>query len=957
MSVRWLHLSDVHEKKDQQRFRRKMYDEIIEEVRRHPKPDLVFLTGDMAFGGAKDEYERLESGFIYPLKKILPDAPMFTIPGNHDVDRKAGTKPRLWIGDPEESEAFQAPDVNGKRKRREVLLPRFAAYADFDKRVSSWGSRWLESEVGSVWWTGEVAGTRLAIIGCNTAWLCQDDHDWGKLTPGRYMLEAALDAATKQKPDLLIVLGHHPLASLSVEGLPGDGPRVSERLKQANALYLHGHLHLSGSDRTGDSLRNVLTIQAPSAFQAHDNERWRNGIMYGEADVESGWLFLEPLRWNERDREYKWDVDAGYNVDRAPGRDAFHLRLPSRPLEDNRIQEPPNAPEAKPIDVPEGWEIVDRADLERVRVAPPSADEVVAFFDGFLPNWKLALAQGVRPRAIVSRLTARLKAAHNEGPKPIVVLLAAAGGEGKSTALLHAAAALVEDDTQEWKCLHRKASRAPLPEDLFVRLPVKADMAWVVVIDDADNIGPAILAATKRLGARTDIHILLAARDAEWRMKRLVPGMWDPTTDFHSEPLTGLDAEDAGRIVAGWHAWGAKGMGLLKGKSEAEASSILVAQAHDLAARQEEGSLLGALLITRQGEDMRGHVRTLVNGLGREPVLGRSSLRDIYAIVAAMHAENQLYLSRPVLAFALGCEVDELERKALDILRREAMLDAGDTYVLTRHRRIAEAACIVLHEDGYDIDALYPQLARIARRHYHVRRFTPPDIANWTFDLAIHFFDKGERWWTIANNIARAVYDAEPGNVQSLTALSNVLRKTGRAAEAMTLLREVGETFKKDRGLLYEWSAVAGNLGDHGLNAWLGGKSVADGIGTLDSRRCKLSLGGLGVAFRELFAVGKDKRFATAQAACGQLGFQLDELNPTDQRYFESYVEDGRRNGVASLSPQNAIDAIRRAVILGAEDVELTNDPVFFERLLKEPESYHYTALLRLCSGRKDTKS
>ena len=42
-------------------------------------------------------------------------------------------------------------------------------------------------------------------------------------------------------------------------------------------------------------------------------------------------------------------------------------------------------------------------------------------------------------------------------------------------------------------------------------------------------------------------------------------------------------------------------------------------------------------------------------------------------MVAAMHAENQLYLSRAVLAFALGCDADELERKALLPLRREAM--------------------------------------------------------------------------------------------------------------------------------------------------------------------------------------------------------------------------------------------------------------------------------------------
>jgi hypothetical protein len=162
----------------------------------------------------------------------------------------------------------------------------------------------------------------------------------------------------------------------------------------------------------------------------------------------------------------------------------------------------------------------------------------------------------------------------------------------------------------------------------------------VVVIDDADNIGPAILAAVKKVAARTDVHLLLAARDAEWHLKRLVPGMWQPFADFHTEPLAGLDKEDARRIVAGWVAWGNEAMGKLKGRSEDDAITALLGHARDFATRKEDGELLGALLVTRQGEDMRAHVRTLVKGLGRSPVIKARSLRDIYRMIAVMHAEN-----------------------------------------------------------------------------------------------------------------------------------------------------------------------------------------------------------------------------------------------------------------------------------------------------------------------------
>jgi len=496
--------------------------------------------------------------------------------------------------------------------RTEVLLPRFTAYAAFDQRVSSWGADWLRSDTGSVWWSSEIDGAKIAVVGINTAWLCQDDEDWGKLTPGRYLLERAVDEALKEDPDLLIVLGHHPLDALSVEMEPkGDGPRVRERLKQANAIYLHGHLHTSGNDQIGDARHTALTIQAPSAFQAHDDDRWRNGMLWGEADLANGWLILEPLRWNEQRREYKFDADADYNNERVPGRDAFQLRLPRRgasvtaPLGEGR------APEA--LDLPPGWEVVDKDFTAEIHSHPPSTAEMVGFFDGMLPTWRLVLAPGVQPRAIVERLAARFRAAHQGAPKPEMVLLAGAGGEGKSTSILHAAAALVEDKEQDWTCFHRSAAAATLPENLFTHLPLKDDHAWIVVIDDADNIAPAILAAVQCLAPRTDVHLLLAARDAEWQIKQLVPNRWQPVADFRQEHLVGLDEEDAGRIVAGWMTWGDEAMGHSRGSSKESAVRALLGHARDLATRHEKGELLGALLVTRQGEDMRAHVRTLVD--------------------------------------------------------------------------------------------------------------------------------------------------------------------------------------------------------------------------------------------------------------------------------------------------------------------------------------------------------
>jgi Domain of unknown function (DUF4062) len=622
---------------------------------------------------------------------------------------------------------------------------------------------------------------------------------------------------------------------------------------------------------------------------------------------------------------------------------------PPRPPEDNKPA----------TDLPPGWELLDREAIANIRKSPPRADVMIQFFDGILPTWSIALAQGMQPRLIAERLASRFRAVHIDAARPKVVLLTGAGGEGKSTAVLHAAAALVEDPRQAWSCVRRQAARAELPEGALQKLPIVPGHAWIVIIDDADNIGEAILAAVKRIEARTDIHLLLAARQAEWRAKPLSPGLWEPAADFHTEPLSGLDQEDAGRIVSSWAAWGDEAMGKLKGRSKDEAVKALLGHAHDLATRKEEGELLGALLITRQGDDMRAHVRRLVNGLGRTPVVRHYSLRDVYAMVAAMHAENQPYLSHVVLSYALGTTAIELEGKVLYPLQREAMLDAGHAYVLTRHRLIAEAACAVLKEDGEDVGRWYAFLARAARRHFKSYSTTgelTPDIRKWTFELAQHFVKRGEqdgeRWSAIAREIARAVYEADVDNVQSITALAAILRRTGQPAEAMEVLKANSHRFRRDRAALYDWATTAGVFGDHGLSCWLGGRSLADGVGEdLTPKRCKLSLSGLGIAFREFFDGKHDDAFVRAQAACGHLGLQLEDLDDRARSHFDEYVANGRRKGIAELSPEQAVDAIRKAVILGAIQVEEDNDPVFFENLLGDPPGYHFTALLREVRG------
>jgi hypothetical protein len=923
-----------------------MYDAIVAEVKNNPqKPDFVFFTGDLAFSGTAAEYQLLKTRLLAPLRAVLPEhCKIFTVPGNHDADRKQVGKPRLWMVDDEERGDFQKVGAPGQRKRAGALLPRFQAYRALEAEVADWGVDWLASEQGSVCQIKEVDQRRIAIVGINTAWLAQDNDDWGQLTAGATMVDAALEQAKAAKPDLLLVLGHHPLAAMMGEKPWSDGARIQNRLQQANAIYLHGHLHVSGGQRTGDAMKSALAIQAPSGFQAPDSKIWRNGVLWGEADLAGGQLIIKPKKWNDDHKEYVLDTDAVESRFRVPGEDAFAFQLPGQAIA------PPaaaiQAPEKASAAIAEGWEIIDANALAEKTARRPDAKEMSDWFDGQFPRWETAVAEGVRPRRVVETVVRRFEAAHRGAPQPLAVLLTGAGGEGKSAALLQVAANLVRGE-QAWTCLWRSAAAAGLPQDLFASLERRADHAWVVVIDDADNVGQELASALRGIQPRTDVHLILAARDADWSIRGLSDSMWSGAAAFSRVTLAGLDAEDARRIADGWVAYGDEAMGRLHGRTAEQAAHALLGHAQEQAARYEEGALLGALLITREGEDLRTRVIRLMEPWKATSGVGGYSLLDIYAIIAAMHAENQLYLSRGVLAFALKCDEEVLDRGPLRVLRREAMVDGSATYVLTRHRQIAETARDWLVEAGHDMDRLYPFLAKAALLHFLQTRPKVHDVANWCNELPRHFVDRGPSRWAVAVAVAKALFEADPSDAMRLTAYASTLRRTEQSAAALALLRGEGSRFSRHRGVLHEWSVAAGGSEDSGLDAWLAGRSLADDNRVpLTLKQIKLSLAGLGAAFRDLLQTTKQASYASAQAACGRLGLMLPEMDATAREYFNTYQNAVQRPAGKAIPTIDAdLATLRAAVVEASYLTEPANAPLFFEGLLGDPEGYRFTML------------
>src|SRR6266849_1370695 len=86
-----LHLSDLHFRNrdiSQDLVLSSLLKSLEDIFRIQTKPNIIIITGDIAFSGKSEEYQRARS-FIEDIAKICELSPehVFIIPGNHDVDR------------------------------------------------------------------------------------------------------------------------------------------------------------------------------------------------------------------------------------------------------------------------------------------------------------------------------------------------------------------------------------------------------------------------------------------------------------------------------------------------------------------------------------------------------------------------------------------------------------------------------------------------------------------------------------------------------------------------------------------------------------------------------------------------------------------------------------------------------------------------------------------------------
>lgn len=401
---------------------------------------------------------------------------------------------------------------------------------------------------------------------------------------GKPIIETGLDRISKT--DIKIVLGHHPINWISDD----EADQVRAILGQYSAIYLHGHMHRSQSQQSDGAGSNFISIQAGSAFQAREDEKWINRFLLCSIPFDGAFIEVEPLQWSRNNQEWTLDGSALPSTYKKEGRDKWCLPLKAELNSTSGLLSESPKSQGK-IKIPDGWMIIDNIFLNASK-SILTQEDLLFFFDGRVPNWKYTTSNLIPKRSIVHELKQDLEASAKDSNISFYLLLGA-GGEGKSTVVQQVIYELLNSEN-EWNILWHEDLETPLGKSFLSGLP-KSSGNWLIVSDEADAIVSDIFQSVQFLHrqGRNYVHFLACCRDTDWLAAGGNKLPWREYINFVERRLRGLSFEDALLIVESWGRCGQEGLGQLKDFSEEEAAMRLSEAARSEEKLESEGAFLG----------------------------------------------------------------------------------------------------------------------------------------------------------------------------------------------------------------------------------------------------------------------------------------------------------------------------------------------------------------------------
>lgn len=244
----WLHVSDIHFGHGQEARHRVDQKITCDEILRDAEcmathlgpPDLVFITGDVAFkGDPQKEYPQASEWLEKLLAAVqVTKEKLYVVPGNHDVDRGEALKgfTRKCVHKCLREIPKDLDELLENPVDMATIWPKLEAYAEF---AEPYGAPRLTPEAPFWGVKRDTPLGQIVIVGLNTNLLSFNKEDSHRnLALGAGQLKRAIH--DQPRDALLMVLQHHPPDWLV------DGDELERMLQDRPHILFCGHVHKQG---------------------------------------------------------------------------------------------------------------------------------------------------------------------------------------------------------------------------------------------------------------------------------------------------------------------------------------------------------------------------------------------------------------------------------------------------------------------------------------------------------------------------------------------------------------------------------------------------------------------------------------------------------------------------------------------------------------------------------------